>query len=663
MYYGVDYYPEHWPRERWEIDARLMRESHMNIVRMAEFAWAQLEPEEERYDFCWLDEAIELLGRHGISTVLGTPTATPPAWLCQRYPEILRWDRDRQRVTFGMRRQYCPTNDTYRRLSSEIVRAMAEHYAGNPYVIGWQLDNEFGCHDTTRCYCPSCLLAFQNWTRRRHRTLDALNDAWGTAFWSHCYTSWEQIPLPWSTTGTSNPCLELDYYRFASEEMVAYAQLQTDILREACPNHFVTTNLMGYRFQDMDYFDLVRPLDLVSWDNYPIYAGHQDSSGAALSHDLMRSLRDRPFWVMEQQAGPAGWQTMTRAPKPGELALLAYQAIAHGADGIVFFRWRTCRFNTEEYWHGVLDHDGEPRRRYDEISAMGRQIAKIGQRIEGTMPPKQVAILFSYDDSWALHLQPGAPGLSYSRVVGEYYRAFHKLGVSIDVVSANADLTPYKIVVAPLLHVVPKALAAKLEQYVRAGGYLLLGARSGVKDESNRVVNMPLPGLFADLCGCDVWEYDAIGAEASNSVRLSLPGRDEQSVPVDTWCDILRLHEAELVAAYEQDFYDGEPAIALNRVGSGCVLYVGVMGGQGLCAPLAVWLCEEADCQAPVVPGEDVEVAVRGADDSTLIFVLNYSSQEKSLAIPFAAVDLLSEKRWQNQITVPAGGVAILAKE
>ncbi|MBC7237706.1 MAG: beta-galactosidase [Chloroflexi bacterium] len=225
MYYGVDYYPEHWPRERWNVDAQLMQEAGINLVRMAEFAWALLEPQEGHYEFDWLDEAIDLLGQHGIVTILGTPTATPPAWLCTTYPEIMRVTRDRQRVTFGMRRQYCPGSETYRRLSAQIVRAMAEHYAHHQQVIGWQLDNEFGCHDSTRCYCESCQQRFQRWAEERYKTLDALNQAWGTVFWSHVYNAWDEIPLPWSTGGVANPCLELDFWRFSSDQIAEYQAL------------------------------------------------------------------------------------------------------------------------------------------------------------------------------------------------------------------------------------------------------------------------------------------------------------------------------------------------------------------------------------------------------------------------------------------------------
>ena len=660
MYYGADYYPEHWPRERWATDARLMQEAGINLVRLAEFSWAKLEPHEGSYDFSWLDEALELLGRHGIHAVLGTPTATPPAWLCQQYPEIMAVERDGRRVTFGMRRQYCPTNETYRALSKRIVTAMAEHYAANPGVIGWQVDNEFGGH-LARCYCPSCLRAFQEWARARYGSLEALNAAWGTAFWSHVYTSWSQIPLPWSTTPVSNPCLELDFWRFASDQWVSYQQVQLDILRALCPEHGITTNFMGFGFQDINYYDLARPLDFVAWDNYPVGTAN-DPAAAALSHATMRGLKSMPFWIMEQQAGPSGWQTISRAPKPGQLRLWAYQSIAHGADAIVFFRWRSCQFNTEEYWHGILDHDGKPRRRYTEVRQMGQELARLGDCLVGANSPKAVAMLLSYDDSFAFHLQPNAEGFSYPELFLNYFRAFHRLGIPVDVISPEADLSPYRLVIAPTLYVLPESWAANLYRYVEGGGNLVIGARSGVKDVSNRVVNMPLPGLLRELCGIKVLEYDALGRAVGSAIRFE-PGTIESAdvlCPVHTWCDIIDPLDAEVIARYAEEYYAGQPAITRNRFGKGSVVYVGVMGGNQLCGALAAWLIGQAQLRPLLATPSGVEVAARESNGVTYLFVLNHTDAEQIVDLPYPCTDLISERRCHGQCALPAREALIL---
>ncbi|MBM3187607.1 MAG: beta-galactosidase [Chloroflexi bacterium] len=663
MYYGTDYYPEHWPRERWELDARLMREAGINLVRLAEFAWAQLEPAEDAYEFGWLDEAIALLSRHGIATVLGTPTATPPAWLCQRYPEVMRWDRDGRRVTFGMRRQYCPTSPTYREHTRRIVAAMAERYRGNTNVIAWQLDNEFGCHDSTRCYCPACQAAFQAWARERYGSLEALNDAWGAAFWSHVYTSWRQIPLPWSTAGVSNPCLELDFWRFASQQTVDYAQIQVDVLRSLCPNQMITTNLMGLGFRDIDYYDLTQPLDLVSWDNYPIYQGEREPAAAALSHALMRGYKQRPFWVMEQQAGPSGWQTMSRAPKPGQLRLWAYQGIAHGADAIVYFRWRTCPFNTEEYWHGILDHDGRPRRRYEEIRQMGQEIARFGERLVGTSSPKRVAILFSYNDSFAFRLQPNVAGFDYGRLLSDYYRALHDLNVPVDIVSPDAELGGYALVVAPTLHVLHADWADKLKDYVAGGGYLAVGARSGVKDLSNRVVQMPLPGLLAELCGIEVWEYDPLGREGTGGIRFEprIAPIGGAECLVSMWCDILKPTSAEVVARYTSDYYAGEPAITQNAWGKGRAVYVGVIGDGALYEALARWWLNETGVQPLLSAPPQVEAVLRQGQDASYLFVLNHGAEHETVRLPYRGEDLVTQRLYEGEITLAPRQVLVLA--
>jgi len=658
MYYGADYYPEHWPHERWERDAELMAQAGINLVRVAEFAWALMEPEQGRYDFAWLDQALDVLAQRNIQVVMCTPTATPPAWLCQRYPEILLVQRNGRRVEFGMRRQYCPTNARYRELSRGITTVMAKHYAQHPQVVAWQLDNEFGCHHA-RCYCPACAAAFQGWLERRYGTLEALNDAWGTAFWSHTYTAWDQIPLPTDAVGVSNPGLELDFYRFSSDQWISYAQEQIDILKahDSAP---ITTNLMGLGFGEIDYFAMGRQLDFVTWDNYPTFI-QQDPASIAASHALMRGLRDQPFWVMEEQAGPSGWQAMSPAPKPGQLRLWSYQAMAHGADGIVYFRWRTCRTGIEQWWHGILDHHGEPGRRYDEIAGMGAEVHSLDDRLQGAIPPKAVALLLAYDDRWAMRLQPNANKFEYTPLWLTYYRAFHRLGVPVDVVPPDADLSPYALAVAPMLHVVSDECARSLAAYVRQGGHLIVGARSGVKDVYNRVVDRRLPGLLAELCGVVVSEYDALGA--GNCVRLAAgdlgAGLSEDAVG-HTWADVLAPRTAQTIATYLGTFYEGEPAITLNRFGKGTAAYVGVMPDQDLANSLALWSTQRAGVVPLVEVCDGVEVAARDKDGRRYLFLLNHTSEPKAVALPLPCRDLLTGDDRRSSLSLAPYGVAIL---
>ncbi|MHB9033002.1 MAG: beta-galactosidase [Anaerolineae bacterium] len=663
MYYGADYYPEHWPQERWEIDARLMQEAGINLVRMGEFAWSLYEPQEGVYHWEWLEEAIATLAAHGVSTVLGTPTATPPAWMCQAYPEIMAWERNGHQVTFGERRQYCPTNVTYRKLSQRIAAAMAERFKGNPNVVAWQIDNEFGGHHP-RCYCPACQRAFQDWVRSKYGSLDTLASAWGTHFWSHDYTSWAQIPLPIDSNGVSNPCLELDFYRFSSDQWVSFQQNQLDILRQIVPaRQKITHNFMGFNFQEIDYFDLARELDFVSWDNYPIF---QTSNPAhiALNHAAMRGLKDRPFWVMEEQSGPSGWQVMSRQPRPGQIRLWAYQAIAHGADAIVFFRWRTCQFNTEEYWHGILEHHGQPRRRYLEVQQMGREIARIGDSLTGMMPPKHVALILSYDDIRTLRLQPGAQGLSYNEVFTSYYCAFHRLGMAVDIVPPDADLTPYRLVVAPVLHLVKQTWADNLRSYVRQGGTLFVGARSGVKDDSSRIVDEPLPGLLSEMCGVEVEEYDAIGR--ANSCQVIPEANLAAEFPLitgHTWCDILTpLATTEVLGRYASDYYTGKAAFTRHQFGQGTAYYLGTMVGTGEFEPIAKWLTRQLGIEhLPGLP-EGIEVTRRQNNKDQVLYILNHTDTGQTVPLSGEWQDLLADNQVSGSVDLTAYGVAVLTK-
>ena len=405
MYFGADYYPEHWPKERWAEDAKLMKEASINVVRVAEFAWAKLEPMEDNYDFSWLDEAIETLVNEGIEAVMGTPTATPPKWLMDKYPEIYMKDKFGQIRGFGSRRHHCYNSPVYHEYSSRIVAKMAEHYRQNPNVVAWQIDNEFGCQDTGQCYCEDCLAAFKEWLKNKYGTIEAVNVAWGTVFWSQNYQGWDEMILPGYTVCDEsdnnfhghNPGMLLDFYRFSSDSVVNYQKLQIDEIRKVADQP-ITHNMMGH-FPEIDYFDLGEDLDFVCWDNYPKNQwGISDYRNIAMAHDLMRGVKDKNFWVMEQQSGPCGWSVLGDTPEPGQLRLWTYQAIAHGAEAIVYFRWRTCTFGAEEYWYGILDHDGIPRRRYQEIKQTGKELQALSDWIIDSKVVSHVALIKSYDN-------------------------------------------------------------------------------------------------------------------------------------------------------------------------------------------------------------------------------------------------------------------------
>ncbi len=663
FYFGVDYYPEQWPEERWKIDAQMMSEAGFNVVRLAEFAWSKLEPVEGQYDFDWLDGAISTLSEHGIQVILGTPTASPPPWLMGKSPDFFLVREDGTRATYGNRREYCPNHADFQTYCQRIVKQMAEHYGNHPAVIGWQIDNELG----ERCYCPICAGKFQTWLRSRYEALDDLNQNWGTIFWSHQYNDWSEIPIPLKSGGSPNPGLALDYYRFCSDSYISFQKAQIDIIKELSQNRLVTHNLMGFKYDKLNYFDFVRELDLVGYDNYPrsqwSFSDTVDPSELALSFATMRGLKQKNFWVLEQQAGSGGWEMISVPPRPGELRLWAYQAIAHGADAILFFRWRTARYGTEQYWHGLLDHDAHACRRYQEIKQLGQEIKISGQQIAGSRVKSRVALLLSYDSRFAFQIQPNHPCFSYDEHFHQVYRSFYRRNISIDVLSPSADLAAYKLVVAPSLHLITEAQASNLTRYVSQGGVLVVTQRSGVKDETNAVVNQRLPGLLAEVCGVEVEEYDSLHPNMRNSIKLISPefaGQSEYDVGV--LCDILRPTTSSTVACYQHDFYAGKPAITHNRYGKGQAVYIGAMGNGQLYGALAGWLMVIAGITPGAAAPEGIEICERWQGDKRLLFVLNHHTEPLEMTLEHRYSDLISGKEFEGDIRIPPREVLILSE-
>ena len=664
FHFGVDYYPEHWPEERWEEDANLMAEANFNVVRLAEFAWSKMEPEEGKYNFEWLNRIISIMDSLGIKVVLGTPTASPPPWLMSKGKDLFLVEADGHRLTYGNRRGYCPNNPIYHQYSRNIVKQMADRYKDNSAVIGWQIDNEFG----SRCYCDICKNAFHQWLATRYKSLGVLNEKWGTIFWSHHYNDWVEIPVPVNTGKSPNPSLGLDYFRFMTDSYLSYQLMQINILREECPDHFITHNLMGFKYDQLDYFEMTKDLDFVSWDIYWRtqwnMENETDPSWAALGHDTIRGLKHNNFWVMEQQSGAGGWEVVSVAPKPGELRLWAYQSIAHGADGIVFFRWRTSRFGTEQYWHGVLDHHGKPGRRYYEIKKMGVEIKEIGDQIQGTKVKPDVAMVLSYDSRFAFQIQANNPRFDYPTHFHDIYRALFDHNVQVDVVTPTSDLMNYKIVVAPALHVLPARVAENLKQFVSEGGLLVITPRSGVKDEFNAVVNQVLPGLLAELCGVEVEEYVSMPIDMDGEIKFSASGFTSLPFKTTVWCDVLKPNGAQVIAHYQQGYLKGKPAITLNQYGKGKVLYIGTMGETSFYGAVVAWLLSVAGVKPSLTSPKGIEVGERWQGGQRLLFLLNHSDEEKRFTVDNRFKVLLNDSRQldESQI-IPKHDLMILIEE
>jgi beta-galactosidase len=664
MLIGVDYYPEHWPRDRWETDARLMKQAGFNVVRLAEFSWINMEPEEGRFEFGWLDEAVALLGRHGIGVILGTPTAVMPAWVARKYPETLRQKPDGTRIVWGGRKHNCFTSGAYRLLSERITRAMAEHFASSPHVIGWQTDNEFGGGE---CHCDTCLAQFQDWLRRKYGTLDALNRAWGNHFWGLTFTTWGEITFPDNRTGEmwvmGNPSACLDFKRFTSWLRVRFQADQVRILREVCPDDFVTHNFMGL-FSDLDYYDLAEDLDFVTWDNYPIWFDEPDIPySASLAADVMRGLKSKNFMIMEQTGGPCGWGSFGRNPWPGEIRKIAYQQLAHGSDGQIWFRWRTCTVGREQYWHGLLGHDGRPLRRYDEAAQTAREFRKLESHLRGTTVVSDVAILYDYDNLWSLSFQPGYEGNSLQAAILRYYNALYRAGVNADIVNRQADLMKYRLVLAPDLNVMPDETARKLVAYVENGGVLLADCRTGVKDCNNLCHERTLPGLLSPALGIRIEEYSALGSNVRYAVKgeAGLAG-NYSAVRYTDW---VIPDGAETLARYSEQWHMKPfSAVTRNRLGKGQGWYVGtVIEQESFYDALIAQLLKDANIRPVVDPPDGVEVSIRQGQGRKLLFLMNHTDQPLTVDVPEGKAELLSGGRTEKTLRLDRFGVAVIALE
>src|SRR5690349_263615 len=524
---GVDYYPDQTPESLWEEDARRISESGLTNVRIAEFAWALMEPAQGKFDFDWLQRSVDILHRSNIGVILGTPSAAPPPWLSAKYPEILEVNEKGEKLHPGGRRFTCPTNATYRRLSLIIATEMAKMFAAHPGVIGWQIDNEFTLGSSGRCYCDYCRAGFQNWLRTKYHSLDLVNQTWGTNFWSQHYTDWAQIPVPLPSGGDPNPGLALDYDRYQSYANASFLEEQLAMLRKLCPKHFVTTNNIGVPYDQIDMRELYAKLDFVAFDNYPGFfemilreqgqSGPQLSQGIssmiAMQHDFGRSILRKPFLIMEEQSGKAGQRTFSPQPAKGQVRLWSYQAIAHGAMGVNYFRWDTATFGAEEYWHGMLNHDRSKSPGFDEIIRTVADMKVLGRETLESSYVAETALSFDQDCDWALQIQAGHPKLTYRDELVEWYGAVAGANTGTDLIHLEEDLSKYKAVFAPVQYVVSARQAENIRNYVRGGGMFVAGFRLGVKDESSQIVNTPLPGLLRDVMGVTLKDYVPIYTE------------------------------------------------------------------------------------------------------------------------------------------------------
>lgn len=656
MIIGVDYYPEQCDESCWPTDVDLMTKAGISLVRMAEFSWSRLEPQSGRLDFSWLDRVLGLLHDAGVQAVLGTPTATPPAWLHAQYPDIYPADKRKYRLGFGTREQRCLNNDAMRLHSRRIVTELVRHYADHPAVIGWQTDNELTAN---LCYCPLCAEKYQAWLSTKYGSLAELNRAWGTSFWSQEYTDWAQIPLPWEVKcgDYHNPSLQLEYRRFQSETTVTFQREQVEIIRKRAPRHFITHNMMGVH-NAMDYYALGHDLDFVSWDNYPDNPWGREPYGMPLAADVMRGIKQKNVWVMEQQNGITGWNKMGRRPSGAWLRCAAWQAIAHGADALVFFRWRTACHGTEQYWHGVINHDGVPRRRYREVADLCRETREMSEALAGTAPRAEVAILNSYEQHYAFDIQPQADGLRPWDQVARYYRVLRRVGLNVDIVPPTVDLAQYKVVIVPSWYIMREEDALRLRNYADQGGTLVLNPRTGVKNAVNACYEEPIPFGLREVAGLEIDDYDPLGND-----KTEIRGRDGKTYTVSVWADAPLLSGAEAMAHYCGSVYPGEPALTRHHYGSGVVYYCCTYGDADFYADLLTQVLDGAEVRGRMQVPEGVDVYWRENEGARYLFLVNFTDTRQTVDVGHELDLLLGETPEKGAVTLPAYGVGIYRSE
>jgi len=639
MIYGVDYYPEHWNREEWENQAKLMRECGFNTARIGEFAWKVFEKNEGEFNFSLFDDAIKVLSAENIKIILGTPTAAPPKWLRNKY-DILQQDKYGRKKEWGSRRECCANSPDYITKSKIITEEMVKHYRDNPNVIAWQIDNEFGCHGSTLCYCDHCRKAFSLWLKERYSSIDDLNKKWGSVFWSLDYDSFDDMILPAYNSCESvhgdvwshNPSLDLEFRRFSSDSWVRYQKIQIDIIKKYT-NLPITHNFMGH-FSDIDYYNLSKDLDFVSWDNYPdTQWGGTEYQYVSMAHENMRGVKDKNFIVMEEQSGPAGWDSVGTTPRPGQLRLWVYQAIAHGAEGIVYFRFRTALFGMEQYWYGVLDHDGIPRRRYYELQKTGLELKKLESYIIEAKNKYDVLLVKSYDNAWGHRIKRHTAGYDYIKHLYSFYKANADLNINCAVSNGNFDR--YKIVYMPAYNIISDEEAADIKKYVKNGGTLVLTFRSGTRDTYNNIRPIALPGVFSEIAGIEVEEFDAL----RSGVKIC----GEINGVANLWCDIIKPVTAKTLCAYDGEYYKGKAAITVNEYGNGTVYYVGCDLDDDAMKKLTALIAEKAGVDTVCAPA-GVEIVRRQG----YLILLNHNEGEVS--VPIRGVSLISGLEFDGRL-------------
>jgi len=653
MSFGADYNPEQWPEEVWADDVALMRQAGVNLVSLGIFSWGQLEPEEGRYEFGWLDRILDLLHEAGIGVDLATPSAAPPVWLHLAHSEMLPVDADGLRYTHGSRETWCVSSPVIRKHATRIARVLAERYGHHPAVRMWHVSNELGCHNG-RCYCDVSAAAFRDWLGKGYKDVDALNLAWGTAFWGQRYASFEQILPPRRTTAFPNPGQRLDFERFSSDAFVAHLEAEAAVLREVTPHLPVTTNYMVMGdFDQIDYTATTGLLDIVSNDHYLSAEDPHGWAELAFSADRVRGLAGGDPWVlMEHSTSAVNWQPRNLAKEPGQMLRNSLQHVARGADGVLFFQWRASRAGAEKYHSGMVPHAGADSDLFREVVHLGAVLGRLAEVRGSVVEPARVALLWGMQAWWATGLEAHPTiDLHYLDLARRLHSALVDAGVAVDVLPASSELGGYDVVLVPTLYLAPPDLSDRLSAVVARGGQVLVSYFSGIVDRFDRVLLGGYPGAFRDLLGVRVEEFAPL--RENGAVRLS------DGATGEVWTERFTAGDAEVLATYVDGPSAGGPALTRRSVdGGGAAWYLSTrLDGPSLAALVGRVL--DAAGVAPVVEqAGGLEVVRRTGESGSWLFAINHTDAD--LPLQAAGLDLVGGTAHRLGAPVPARGVVVL---
>ncbi|WP_306220466.1 beta-galactosidase [Cohnella sp. WQ 127256] len=673
MLHGADYNPEQWSHypEIIKEDIRLMKLASCNVMSVGIFSWVKLEPEEGLFTFDWMDKQLDSFADNGISVFLATPSGARPAWMSAKYPEVLRVGSNRVRNLHGFRHNHCYSSPVYREKVAIINSELARRYANHPALIGWHISNEFG----GECHCDYCQQNFRDWLRNKYGTLEAINHAWWTTFWSHTYTSWEQIESPSAHGETQVHGLNLDWRRFVSDMTIEFCKHEIDILRPYHPQMPITTNM--HMIDSIDYRKLAKELDFISWDAYPEWHYTEDgddsrlAAWSAMHYDMMRSLKNKPFILMESTPSLTNWQSVSKMKRPGMHKLSSLQAVAHGADSVQYFQWRKSRGSSEKFHGAVIDHSGhEHTRVFRDVAEVGELLAELVD-VVGLDTPVEVAIVLDWDNRWAVKDAQGIrnSGIHYEETVLQHYGGFWELGIPVDVIGIEDELSKYKLIVAPMLYLISENDGKRVQQFVEEGGSFVTTYWSGIVNETDLCHLGGFPGPLRSTLG--IWSEEAEG----------LHERDRNSIvlrPESAWnwtgeydaheiADLIHLEGAEALAEYSSDFYAERPALTRHTLGKGKSYYLATrIKDSDFYTKLYAAIAHELGINRvlDVMLPQGVTAQIRTDGESEFLFVQNFSPAVQTIRLDNRHyIDFMTGERVMGSIELPINGLFILKRK